>query len=204
TDGNTFTPTGSVGAGVTSYKSTGLSSGTKYFYEVRATNAAGNSAFSNIANATTSAVQASPAAPSNLSATAVSSSQINLTWTNNASNATGISIQRSGDGINFTVIATVASSVRSYADTGLTAGTKYYYRVQAANAVGFSAFSKVVTAVTASPINLAITTAAVTGGVSVNLNGSFADPDNSASDLHQVVINWGDGSAPTKLSLAGG
>ena len=147
TDGTTFTQIGSVGAGVTSYKNTGLSASTKYYYEVRATNAAGNSAFSNIANATTSAVQAPPAAPSNLTATAVSTSEIDLSWTNNASNASGFVVNRSSDGVTFSQLA-VLGNVTSYKDTGLSAGSKCYYEVAATNGAGTSAFSNVANATT--------------------------------------------------------
>src|SRR5206468_2263552 len=190
TDGVTFSQLAVLG-NVTSYKDTGLSAGSKCYYEVAATNGAGTSAFSNVANATTTAAQSAPAAPSNLTATAVSTSEIDLAWQANSSNAASFRIQRSRDGIHFAYLASVGGKVTTYKDTGLTPGTTYYYRVRAHNTAGYSAPSNVATATTATPVNLAITTAAVTGGVSVNLNGSFADPDSSASDAHQVVINWG-------------
>ena len=66
-----------------------------------------------------------PVAPSNLTATAVSSSQINLAWTDNSSNETLFKIERSTDGTNFSQIATVGSNVTSYSNTGLTASTLY-------------------------------------------------------------------------------
>src|SRR5207248_10444941 len=80
-DGSTgWTQVGTPATNATSFNDTnGLSSGTQYFYHVRATNGVGPSADSNVANATT-AVPTVPAAPSTLVATAVSSSQINLTW----------------------------------------------------------------------------------------------------------------------------
>jgi hypothetical protein len=52
TDGVNFSQITTVGANVTSYKNVGLTSGTTYYYRVRATNAAGDSAYSNIASAT--------------------------------------------------------------------------------------------------------------------------------------------------------
>lgn len=51
TNGTTFTQVTTVGAGVTSYTNTGLTSGTTYYYRVRATNANGDSAYSNTASA---------------------------------------------------------------------------------------------------------------------------------------------------------
>src|SRR5207237_4803410 len=118
---------------------------TQYSYRTRAPNAVGPSANSNIASATTQAAPTAPAAPSNLAASAVSSSQINLTWTDNANNETGFILERSTDNFvaNVTQIATPAQNATSYSDTtGLLASTQYYYRIRATNAVGPSATSK--------------------------------------------------------------
>jgi hypothetical protein len=89
-----------------------------------------------------------PAAPSNLAATAASTSQINLTWTDNASNATGVKVDRSTDGINFTQVALLGASATSYSDTGLVAATTYYYEVVATNSAGDSSPSNIVSATT--------------------------------------------------------
>src|SRR5205807_430666 len=142
TDGVTFSQVAVLG-NVTSYKDTGLSAGSKYYYEVAASNASGTSALSNVANATTTAAPVPPAAPSNLTATAVSTSEIDLSWMANSSNATSFKVERSTDGNIFTQIGTAAGSASSYNNTGLTASTKYYYRVRASNAAGDSAYSSV-------------------------------------------------------------
>jgi hypothetical protein len=90
-----------------------------------------------------------PAAPSSVVATPVSSSQINLTWTNNSANQTSIEIDRSLDGTNFTPLVTnLSGSATSYSDTGLTASTMYYYRVIAKNSVGSSPASTIASALT--------------------------------------------------------
>src|SRR5207245_2144072 len=99
-------------------------------------------------SATTPMSQSVPAAPSNLTATAASTSEIDLAWTNNASNATSVKIERSPDGTTFTQITTVSGSATSYNDTGLSANTKYYYRVRASNTAGDSAYSNVMSATT--------------------------------------------------------
>lgn len=54
TGGGSFQEIGSVGANVTAVNVTGLSPGTAYSFRVRARNAAGDSAYSNVATATTS------------------------------------------------------------------------------------------------------------------------------------------------------
>jgi len=81
-----------------------------------------------------------PAAPTNLSATAVSRSQINLAWSDNASDETGFRVERSTNGGSFTVVKSLPTTdVTSYSDTGLARNTTYTYRVLATNATGDSA-----------------------------------------------------------------
>jgi LmbE family N-acetylglucosaminyl deacetylase len=89
-----------------------------------------------------------PATPSGLVATAASSSQINLTWVDNATNETSYRVERSTDGTNFTTLATLGANVTNYANTGLTASTTYYYRVLASNSVGNSGYSNIASATT--------------------------------------------------------
>ena len=126
-----------VGANVTTYNNPGLSAYTTYFFRVRSYNTNGNSAYSNEASAT----PALPT-PTNLAATPVSSTQINLTWQDRTSNETGFKIERkTGASGAWTQIAAVAANIVSYSNTGLTANTRYYYRVRAYNASGNSAYS---------------------------------------------------------------
>jgi hypothetical protein len=90
-----------------------------------------------------------PPPPSNLVATAVSSSQINLGWT--GAGASSYKVERSPDGsTGWTQIATPTSP--SYSDVGLTPATTYYYRVRGTNASGDSAPSSVVSTTTGSVV----------------------------------------------------
>src|SRR4029453_18707415 len=73
-----WTEVGSTGAGVVSFSDTGLAPSTAYWYRVVATSGNGDSGPSNVATATTFGTP--PAAPSGLSATAVSSSRVDLSW----------------------------------------------------------------------------------------------------------------------------
>jgi hypothetical protein len=142
-----FTDIATLGANVTSYNNTGLAASTSYWYAVRATNASGSSANSNIASATT--LSAIPTAPSGLTATAVSTSQINLAWTDNSTNETNFVVARgTAAGGPYTDVATLAANVTSYSNTGLAANTRYYYVVRATSAAGSSANSNEANALT--------------------------------------------------------
>ena len=84
-----------------------------------------------------------PAAPGSLTATAVSSSRIDLSWADNSNNEEGFRIEScQGSGCtNFAQIATVGANVQTYSNTGLTAGVTYTYRVRAYNSGGSSTYS---------------------------------------------------------------
>ena len=115
----------------TSYDATYLTAGTPYSYRIVAYNGA-DSTPSNIASATTAAA---PTAPSSLSATVISPSQINLAWTNNdtSGTVTSIIIQESVDGGSYAQLATVSPSAHTYSALFLSANTSYSYRVVAYN-----------------------------------------------------------------------
>lgn len=135
----TYARIATTAADITSYQDTGLTPGTTYYYRVRAINAVGNSLYSNEFIVTTPSV---PAAPSGLTGSASSNTQVNLAWTDNATNETGFEIERkTGVSGTYARIATTAANVTSYQNTGLTAGTTYYYRVRAVNGVGNSPYS---------------------------------------------------------------
>jgi hypothetical protein len=94
-------------------------------------------------------VVTAPAAPTNLSATALSSSSIGLKWTNKSSTQTSVAIERCAAPCSrFTEIARVAGTATTFTDTGLAARKTYSYRVRAQNAAGWSPYSASVTAKT--------------------------------------------------------
>jgi lysophospholipase L1-like esterase len=132
------------------FTDTGLVGSTSYSYRVIATSRNGDSALSNVITATTAAPPA-PAAPAGLTAVAVSSSQIDVSWQDVAAES-GYTVQRSPDGVSGWVqVGTTGQDVVAFSDTGLAASTTYFYRVYATNAGGDSPPSNVVSATTPAP-----------------------------------------------------
>jgi hypothetical protein len=86
-----------------------------------------------------------PNAPSNLTATGVSGSQINLAWTDNSNNETGFKVERcqGNNCTNFAEITQVGANATGFADTGLVSNTFYRYRVRAFNGSGNSGYSNI-------------------------------------------------------------
>jgi chitodextrinase len=120
---------------VTTFQNTGLTASTTYSYTVRAFDAAGNiSAPSSTAIAATQAAPdtTAPSTPTGLTATAASSSRINLSWAAATDNVgvTGYNVYRNG-----TQIATLGA-VTTFQNTGLAASTTYTYTVLAFDAAG--------------------------------------------------------------------
>ncbi|QOV88077.1 fibronectin type III domain-containing protein [Humisphaera borealis] len=125
TNGTTWTTVANLTPSTATYNNTGLSEGTAYYFRVKAVGVH-SSAYSNVGNGTTN-----PLAPSNLAATAVSPTRIDLSWTDNTTGETSYLVQRASGGGAFVTVATLDANVTTYADTGRTEGVSYSYRVKA-------------------------------------------------------------------------
>ncbi|HET8825008.1 MAG TPA: fibronectin type III domain-containing protein [Terriglobales bacterium] len=138
-----------------SYSDASVAPLTAYSYRVKATNASGSSAYSNVASATSPNGPPPPAPPSNLTAKQSgggNGQKIVLAWKDNASNAANYVVDRSTDQSTWTrLTSTLGATATSYTDnSGLQRATTYYYRVGAVNATNTSApsFSNVASATT--------------------------------------------------------
>ncbi len=136
-DSSSWLSIANLGADREIFSNGALSPGTLYFYRVRAFNSVGSSAWVTASVETPSSSQQAPDAPIPLTATPVSSSQINLNWTNVA-NENGYRVEMSEDGVNFSLLATPGADTTSYDDMGRLPGSLYYYRVTAFNVGGDS------------------------------------------------------------------
>ncbi|HZV82828.1 MAG TPA: fibronectin type III domain-containing protein, partial [Geobacteraceae bacterium] len=81
--------------------------------------------------------------PTDLVATAVTNTAIDLSWRDNSGNESGFKIERKkGENGTYAEIAVTASDVTTYSDAGLDSNSYYYYRVRSSNAAdGDSAYS---------------------------------------------------------------
>ncbi|MBN2549690.1 MAG: hypothetical protein JXB15_11060 [Anaerolineales bacterium] len=122
--------------------------------------------------------------PTSLLAKPISQAQINLFWTDNSITESGYKIERSPNGsTSWSQIATVGMNVTSYANTRLTCGTPYFYRVRAYNTWGNSPYSSTANATT-----------------SACLPGAFSktNPANSATGVSpSPTLSWGASSNAT-------
>ncbi|PYI64709.1 MAG: hypothetical protein DMF07_06035 [Verrucomicrobia bacterium] len=127
-----------VGANITAFTDSQLIDGTKYYYRLLAFNIGGSSTYSNQRLATTPLNS-----PTSLTATAVSSSQVNLNWTDNSMSETGYLVERKATSAgNWAQIGSVGMNVQSYTDRyNFRSGTTYYYRVRATNGTIYSGYS---------------------------------------------------------------
>jgi hypothetical protein len=120
-----------------------------YALSAAATDNLGATSSSAPVNITVNPAAPPPAAPSGLAATAISKTQINLTWTDNAGNETGYQIERSANNPSaFVQIVQLGANATGYSDTGVAANKTYYYRVRAVNGGSASAYSNTASAKT--------------------------------------------------------
>jgi len=79
-----------------------------------------------------------PNAPTSLNATLVSPSQVNLSWTDNATNESGYKIERKTANGSYALLGTTGSNITNFEDLAITPTTEYTYRVYAYNETGNS------------------------------------------------------------------
>lgn len=178
----TYSTVTSVGVNVTTYTDSSVLDNTEYYYRVRAYNGNAYSAYSNEVNATTLILSA----PSNLTATALSYSQIKITWTDNSPDETSFYIERkTGASGTYSTVATAGANTTSYTDSSALQNTEYYYRVRAYNGNGYSEYSNEAVATTPplilnAPSNL---TASPLSSSQIKLTWT----DNSAEELYFYI-----------------
>ena len=162
-EGGPYGVVANLGADVVSYRDTGLSASTTYWYRVRATKDGG---FGDFLNATAATPLGPPRAPTGTNATPLSSTYVEVTWIDNSVNEAGFRVERSLDaGATWATLAITGPYVpitgpyySSASDNSLASEQQVCYRVIAFNAQGDSPPSNVdCTTPPAAPTNLSAT-----------------------------------------------
>ena len=176
---------------------TGLAPGLTFYYRLRAFNSAGDSANSNSAVVT---IPLAPPKPTNQQVTAVTTTEIDITWQDNAGHATdGYHILRAVNHGTFTQVASLPPTSRTppsnydWADTNLTPGTYYEYHIVAYNVSGYNDFAGVnattltlppgTPAATAGPGQVVLTWTAPTGAVTYDVYRGTAAGGEAATPI---------------------
>ncbi|MGK7313465.1 MAG: fibronectin type III domain-containing protein [Candidatus Longimicrobiales bacterium M2_2A_002] len=194
TGADPFQRVASVAGNLTAYRDAGLEPATSYDYRVLACSAAGCSSPSGTASATTATVPP----PSGLTATVVSTSQVDLAWTDNATTETGFRIERSVDGGAFELLTTVLTDVTTYSDRSVQADTEYSYRVAACNGTLCSTFAGPADVVTA-PVAPSGLTAVAASDTSIALSWT----DNSSTETELRIERRTGTAAFTQVATVG-
>jgi len=131
TSGSVWSPVIVKPAGSTTHTDTGLQPGTLYCYRISAEN--GTLASRKAVACATTALPS----PSGLTLSAITTTGMTITWNNVAGNA-GYKIERMPAGGSWSTLATLAADVTTYADSPLTPGTTYSYRISTNGVAGYS------------------------------------------------------------------
>ncbi|HMJ66293.1 MAG TPA: hypothetical protein VK615_13185, partial [Candidatus Binatia bacterium] len=110
-----------------------------------------------------------PAQPYWLAAQPSSTGTIRLSWWENSDNEDAFQIERSADGTAWAIIGTTPANTVEFLDSGLSAGTQYFYRVAATNSVGKSPYSNIASGTPTAP---AVTETFVGGTLTSNTTWS--------------------------------
>ncbi len=109
-----------------------------------------------------------PGAPSGLLVVPDSTTEISLSWTDNADNETGFVVERSSDGVAYVEVHTAERNETTWTDGGLVHSSRYFYRVYSVNVKGSSGFS-----------NVAVTSTLCDGDTSLRCGDACFDPNTS-------------------------
>ncbi len=135
----------------------GLTTGTTYFFDIEATNAAGSSGPSNQVQIIAGVVP--PSAPTGLTVTATTVNSAALAWSASANDGGGSVTYEVYEGTTpggetSTPICTTATAPFTCTAANLTTGTTYYFIVVATNAAGSSGPSNEVSATPAAELGV--------------------------------------------------
>ncbi|MFN8485415.1 MAG: fibronectin type III domain-containing protein [Anaerolineae bacterium] len=168
---------GAVGPNVTTYTASKLAAGSLYCFQIASFNSYGETVAAGMACGSTLAAPPGPSAPANLQATALSASQIKLTWTDTSNNEDGFKIFEGS-----TQVAVVGANATSYTVSNLAANSNHCYVVYAYRGSDLSAPSGQACATTQS-------------GSSAKAPSAPTNLQASALSASQIKLTWTDTSS---------
>ncbi len=193
------------GVSATNLPISGLANSTVYYWRVNATNAGGTSAYSSVWKFTT--IIATPAAPT-LNSPANNAISIalapTLTW-NASSGATSYRVQVSTDSaFGTTVVNQSGVSATNLPISGLANSTVYYWRVNATNAGGTSAYSSVwkFTTIVAAPAAPTLNSPA-NNAISIALAPTLTWNASSGATSYRVQVSTDSAFGTTVVNQSG-
>ncbi len=192
--------------GALSFSDSGLTNGMTYFYKVAAINSAGTGTLSSERSATPTAPPVPPGPP-NLNLLTAGNGTVSLTWSAPASNGgapiTDYAVYRSTTSGAEVLVANTGGPL-SFADTNLTNGTTYYYKVAAINSAGTGTLSNersATPATTPAAPSLNVPTA---GNGSVGLTWSAPASNGGASITNYAVFRSTTSGGESQIATTGG
>ena len=192
----------------TTYTATGLTTGTVYYFRVRALNGNFASDYSVILPWTAGDVVGSgtPIPPTDAGITLISPSELTVFWKDNAANETGYTVER-GNSANgpWFVAGTVAADVSSLYFSGLGDDTTYFFRVRATNSSGDASYSNVASAHTAKAkppaVVQSLPPADIIVQTSVTSELPIAVVSGTKGKITMAIVNNGAGSAKAIVTI---
>jgi fibronectin type 3 domain-containing protein len=184
----------------TTYTSTGLTSGTAYYYKVSAVNTAGESGKSNEATA----VPGGTVLPAPVAVTAVATSgQVVVNWSS-VSGASTYNLYRNVESGTFALYE-LGLTTTTLTDTAVTNGVTYGYEIAANDSAGLGAISSAAYATPgyvppAAPTDLTATSFGTTQPTEIQLSWN-AVPEATSYNLYRSTTSGGEGSVPVKIGI---
>ena len=197
TDNVTFTLVATTAANATTYTATGLTDVTTYYWKVVAFNEGTTPTSTSVIS------QATPLASPSWAATPITlptTSGMTLNWVDNSSNETGYQVYMSTDNTTFNLVTTTAANTTSYAATGLSTFTLYYWKIAAVSGATTSAFTTVSSLSTLDTTPIAPTWAAspITNPTTAGMTLNWID--NSSNETGFEIYRSTDNITFTKIA----
>jgi titin len=181
---------------------TGLAPGTAYQIRVSAINSVGQSEYLSAVVTTSATV---PSVPRSLASSKVASTSLTLSWslpaTNGGSAIMDYKVEVSSNCNTYTVVSRSVSTSLAFDVTGLSAGTKYCFRVSAKNSLGYSDTSSVLQVTTVGNPPFAPTSLSVKASKTSIVLSWKASPVINGGAIKNFIVEYSKNNGGTWLQV---